>query len=61
VGLFRLLQDQPGDDPVLLTIRTREGESIDLALPSARLDAALRERLTELTENYGLQRTRLGA
>jgi len=46
---------------VLLTIRTREGESIDLALPSARLDAALRERLTDLTENYGLHRTRLGA
>ncbi|HWO72500.1 MAG TPA: DNA polymerase III subunit alpha [Dehalococcoidia bacterium] len=52
VGLFRLLQEQPGDDPVLLTVRTRDGESIDLALPSARLDAALRERLTELTENY---------
>jgi DNA polymerase-3 subunit alpha len=45
--LFRLLQEQPGPDRVLLTIHTRESETIDLALPSARLDDALRKRLCE--------------
>ena len=45
--LFRLLQEQPGADRVLLTIHTRENETIDLALPSARLDDALRKRLCD--------------
>ena len=44
-SLFRLLQAQPGDDRVLLTIRTRYDETIELALPSARLDEALRREL----------------
>ena len=44
-AVFRLLNDQPGIDKVLLTIRTRTGETIDLALPTARLDDTLRSRL----------------
>ncbi len=31
----------------MLTIHTRENETIDLALPSARLDEALRKRLCD--------------
>ena len=42
-----VLQDQPGGDAVFLTIRTREAGSIELALPSARLDDALKQRLLE--------------
>jgi DNA polymerase-3 subunit alpha len=44
-SLFRLLQAQPGPNRVTLTIHTRTGEAIDLALPSARLDEALRAGL----------------
>jgi DNA polymerase-3 subunit alpha len=44
-GVFRLLQSQPGNDDVFLTIHTREGETIDLSLPSASLDEALRSEL----------------
>ncbi len=44
-SLFRLLQAQPGADRVTLTIRTRGGEAIDLALPSAKLDQSLRVSL----------------
>jgi DNA polymerase-3 subunit alpha len=43
--VFRLLQDHPGNDDVRLTIRTRYDETIDLALPSAQLDDALRREL----------------
>jgi hypothetical protein len=43
--VFDLLRTQPGPDAVFLTILTREGEEIDLALPGASLDATLRERL----------------
>ena len=43
--VFRLLQAQPGTDRVLLTIHTRDGDSIDLALPTAKVDAALSEQL----------------
>jgi DNA polymerase-3 subunit alpha len=46
-GLFRLLQLHPGDDPVLLTIRTRDGETIELSLPSATLDDDLRRQLQD--------------
>jgi DNA polymerase-3 subunit alpha len=46
-AVFRLLNEQPGTDKVFLTIRTRAGESIDLALPTARLDDGLRTRLRE--------------
>ncbi|MPZ47811.1 MAG: DNA polymerase III subunit alpha [Dehalococcoidia bacterium] len=46
-AVFRLLQEQPGSDGVRLTIRTRDGESCDLALPSARLDDSLRQRLQD--------------
>jgi len=46
-AVFRLLQSQPGEDAVRLTIHTRAGETIDLALPSAKLDDALREKLGE--------------
>jgi hypothetical protein len=49
-ALFRLLQSQPGADTVRLAIHTREGERIDLALPSAQLDEALREKLREALE-----------
>jgi hypothetical protein len=49
--VFRLLNEQPGIDKVLLTIRTREGEAIDLALPTARLDESLRSRLREAVGN----------
>ncbi|HEX5369054.1 MAG TPA: DNA polymerase III subunit alpha, partial [Dehalococcoidia bacterium] len=45
--LFRLLQEQPGPDRVLLSIHTREHETIELALPSARLDDVLRRRLCD--------------
>jgi DNA polymerase-3 subunit alpha len=44
-AVFRLLQAQPGADRVLLTIHTRDGDSIDLALPTAKLDASLSEQL----------------
>jgi DNA polymerase-3 subunit alpha len=45
--VFRLLQAQPGGDRVLLTINTRDGDAIELALPTARLDEGLRNRLLE--------------
>ncbi len=44
-SLFRLLQEQPGSDRVTLTIRTRGGEAIELALPTARLDESLKASL----------------
>jgi DNA polymerase-3 subunit alpha len=44
-ALFRALQSQPGNDPVHLTIHTRDGETIQLALPTVRMDEALRETL----------------
>ncbi len=44
-SLFRLLQEQPGSDRVTLTIHTRGGQSIELALPTARLDVTLRASL----------------
>ncbi|HXH22631.1 MAG TPA: hypothetical protein VNN10_11425, partial [Dehalococcoidia bacterium] len=43
--LFDLLRAHAGEDPVVLTIRTREGEEVDLALPSARVDADLEAAL----------------
>ena len=49
-AVFRLLQSQPGVDAVRLAILTRAGETTDLALPSARLDDALREKLREALE-----------
>jgi DNA polymerase-3 subunit alpha len=45
--VFRLLQAQPGTDRVLLTIKTRDGSAIELALPTAQLDEELRQKLTE--------------
>jgi hypothetical protein len=45
--VFRLLQDHAGNDSVRLTIRTRYDETIELALPSARLDDELRRQLEE--------------
>jgi DNA polymerase-3 subunit alpha len=45
--VFRLLQDNPGNDAVLLKIRTREGDAIDLALPTAALDEGVRAALLE--------------
>jgi hypothetical protein len=39
--IFRLLQEHPGRDDVFLTIKTREGETIELRLPTAHLDEAL--------------------
>ena len=44
-AVFRLLQAQPGDDPVNLSIKGRDGDTTDLTLPSARLDEALRAQL----------------
>ena len=44
-ALFRALQSQPGNDPVHLTIHTRDGETIELALPTVRMDEALRQTL----------------
>ena len=44
-ALFSLLQERPGADPVYLTIRTRDGESFELQLPSAALDEGLKESL----------------
>jgi DNA polymerase III subunit alpha len=44
-SVFRLLQEQPGPDRITLTIHTRGGEGIDLALPTAKLDEALRASL----------------
>jgi hypothetical protein len=46
-AVFRLLQENPGTDSVNLTIRSLNGEKIDLALPSAHLDDSLRRRLEE--------------
>jgi DNA polymerase-3 subunit alpha len=45
--LFDLLRSSPGEDPVVLTILTQEGDEVDLALPSASLDEALVGRLRE--------------
>jgi hypothetical protein len=44
-AVFRLLQERPGADPVYLTIRTSEGDTYELQLPSATLDEGLRESL----------------
>ncbi|HWC31280.1 MAG TPA: OB-fold nucleic acid binding domain-containing protein, partial [Dehalococcoidia bacterium] len=44
-SIFSLLQSHPGPDAVNLTIHTRAGDTIGLALPSARLDDALRREL----------------
>jgi DNA polymerase III subunit alpha len=44
-SVFRLLQEQPGPDRITLTIHTRGGEGIDLALPTAKLDEALKASL----------------
>jgi len=46
-SVFRLLQAQPGSDRVLLTINTRDGDTIELALPTAKLDEELRRQLTD--------------
>ncbi len=43
--VFDLLRAAPGDDPVFLTILTREGDEVDMALPSASLEDALVARL----------------
>jgi hypothetical protein len=45
--VFRLLQAQPGADRVMLTIQARDGDAIELALPTARLDETLRRQLEE--------------
>ena len=45
--VFRLLQENPGSDDVFLTIKTREGENIDLRMPTAALDEGLKSRLEE--------------
>jgi DNA polymerase-3 subunit alpha len=50
-AVFRLLQAQPGPDRVLLTIKTRDGDAIELALPTAKLDEELRQKLTEAVES----------
>jgi hypothetical protein len=47
-AVFRLLRAHPGNDNVRLTIRTRDGETIELALPSAGLDEDLRLELREV-------------
>jgi hypothetical protein len=49
-AVFRLLQAQPGPDRVLLTIKTRDGSVIALALPTAKLDEALRQSLQEAVD-----------
>jgi hypothetical protein len=46
-AVFRLLQDHPGQDDVYLTIKTREGEDIELRMPTAVLDEGLRASLEE--------------
>ena len=46
-GVFELLQESPGPDAVVLSIRTISGETIGLSLPSATLTDALRTRLRE--------------
>ncbi len=45
--VFRLLQQQPGKDDVFLTIKTREGDDVELKLPTASLDEGLRASLEE--------------
>jgi hypothetical protein len=50
-AVFRLLQEHPGKDAVVLTIRSRDGAATELALPAASLDDALRASLqAALTE-----------
>jgi hypothetical protein len=44
-AVFRLLQSQPGTDTVVLTISTRDGQTVELSLPSATLDETLRVSL----------------
>ena len=43
--VFNLLQQRPGRDDVFLTIKTREGETVELKLPTASLDEALKAQL----------------
>jgi hypothetical protein len=49
--VFSILQQQPGADPVHLTIETRDGDRIELVLPSAVLDEPLRAKLLEAVES----------
>jgi DNA polymerase-3 subunit alpha len=53
-SVFKLLQAQPGNDDVFLTISTREGETIELSLPSANLDDDLRQKLKEALGAVGV-------
>jgi DNA polymerase-3 subunit alpha len=48
-SLFDLVRQHPGEEEVLLTIQTRDGDAIDLALPPANLGDELRARLLEAT------------
>jgi hypothetical protein len=43
--VFDLLRAHPGDDLVLLTILTREGDEVDVALPGAEVSDALHSQL----------------
>jgi hypothetical protein len=45
--VFDLLRSTPGEDAVVLTVLTQEGDEVDLALPSASLDETLVRRLRE--------------
>jgi hypothetical protein len=45
--VFRLLQEHPGIDDVFLTIKTRDGEDIELRMPTAALDEELKTQLAE--------------
>ncbi|HLF71804.1 MAG TPA: DNA polymerase III subunit alpha [Dehalococcoidia bacterium] len=49
-AVFRLLQSNPGSDAINLTIRSRDGCTINLSLPTATLDDALRTQLREAAE-----------
>ena len=44
-SVFRLLQERPGRDEVYLTIKTREGETVELRMPTAALDEGLKAQL----------------
>ncbi len=54
-----LLRHYPGSDPVTLSIRQRDGEEVDLALPKAHVCPELVSRLQALLGSWGQVQARL--
>jgi len=52
-ALVNALRDYTGEDAVRLAIRQRDGEEVEMALPSARLTPELTHRLEEIVGTWG--------